>query len=120
MTLTWCSPGRQSRHPALLSWQLRGHPRQPWTARSFKDGSERSFADPVLGANPLEIDPAFVETIDHADAGQRMLHSLRAEERLPRTSRHRFHLHGMANSFSKARRDVVGRIAARPFEFDDA
>ena len=35
--------------------------------------------DAVLRAAPLEINPALVETIDHADAGQWMLHSLRPE-----------------------------------------
>src|SRR6185312_8708755 len=71
-------PAKQTSRLAQLA--TAGPPASTLDGEVLKDGSERSFADPVLGANPLEIDPAFVETIDHhADAGQRMLHSLRAE-----------------------------------------
>ena len=48
-----------------------------------QDSLERDPPGAVLRAASLEINPALVETIYHADAGQRMLHSLRAEQRLP-------------------------------------
>jgi hypothetical protein len=86
----------------------------------LEDGFERDPAGAVLSSTALEIDPAFVEAFDHADAGEWMLHSLRAEQRLPRLARHRFHPHGMADRLGKARSDVVRRVAARPFELDDA
>ena len=38
-----------------------------------------NLAGTVLSAISLKIDPTLVESIDHADAGQRMLHSLRPE-----------------------------------------
>src|SRR6476646_11614704 len=102
MTLTWCSPGRQADIPRP-QLATAGPPASTLDNELLKDGFERSFADAVLRANPLEINPALVETIDHADAGQRMLNSLRAEQRLPRVARHRLHPHGMANRFCKAR-----------------
>ena len=85
-----------------------------------ENGFERDPAGAVLRATPFEIDPTLVETIDHADAGQRMLHSLRVEQRLPRVARHWFRPHRVAERFRKTRGDVVSRIAARPFEFNDA
>jgi hypothetical protein len=85
---------------------------------AFEDGLERNPADAVLRAIPSKsIQPSLKP---HPDAGQWMLHSLRAEQRLPRVARHRFHPHRVANRLGKARGDVVRRIAARPFEFDNA
>jgi hypothetical protein len=87
---------------------------------TLEDGFGRDPAEAVLRAVSLEIDPAFVEAVDHVDARQWMLHSLRAQQRLPRVARHRLHSHGMADCFGKARGDVVRRVAARPFKFDNA
>ena len=41
-------------------------------------GLQRHFADPVL-ARALEVDPALVEAVNHADPRHRVLHALRTE-----------------------------------------
>jgi hypothetical protein len=48
---------------------------------AFEDGFERDPANAVLRTIPLKIDPALVKAVEHPDAGQWMLHSLRAEQR---------------------------------------
>ena len=63
----------------------------------------------------LEINPAFVEAVEHPDAGERVFHPLRFEKRFPRVMRHGLHPHGMAEEFRESRRDFVKHSDPREY-----
>src|SRR5277367_783772 len=73
-------------------------------------GFERQASSAILAA-ALEIDPAFVEAVDHADARHGMLHALRSEELFPAITGDRLHPHLAA----EGRRESPADIGTRPW-----
>jgi hypothetical protein len=67
-----------------------------------------------------EIDPSFVEPIQHTNARTRVFHPLRAEQILPGSAGHNFGSHGRSQDLCKGGRQVVGRDSARTFQLDDS
>ena len=67
----------------------------------------------------LELDPTFVEAVEHPNARSRVLHALRLEEVMPGLARDGFHSDGMIREPCESGCDFIGSDAARPFEFDD-
>src|ERR1700730_5132561 len=68
----------------------------------------------------FELDPAFVEAIQHTNSWCGVLHALRSEERLPSPARHRFRPHGPEKQLSKYGCDLVGCHRAWRFPRDGA
>src|SRR6266436_1809748 len=65
----------------------------------------------------FEINPAFIETVQHLQARGRILHPLRREQFLPRLAGHHFHAHWSLQEPGKGGRNLVWRHALRSFEF---
>src|ERR1700722_14966785 len=68
----------------------------------------------------LEINPAFVEAVQHPNAWNGVLHSLRLEEGLPRVARDDFHPHRTIKEPGKSGGNFIRRHTARSFEFNNA
>src|SRR6185295_18707229 len=77
----------------------------------------RGRALAVLAAT-FEIDPAFIEAVDHTHPWHGVFHALRAKKRFPSVTRHRVDPHVAAKSGSKRGSDVTGGITPRPFQLD--
>src|SRR5580704_3623460 len=71
------------------------------------------------GCTVFELDPAFIEAIQHTNSWCGILHALRSEKRLPGPARHSFRPHITAKQFSECSCDLVRGHAAWPFQLDD-
>src|ERR1700744_4357109 len=79
------------------------------------DGLERHGALAVF-ADTLKVDPAFVKTIDHADAWQGVVHALRAEKPFPGLARNGLHADLAAESGGKGTSNIRGPVKTRALE----
>src|SRR5580704_3653959 len=93
-----------------------------WLAGAFDQTPQYRFQRHIslsrAGLAACELDPTFVEAVEHADARRGIFHSLRQEQRFPSIARHNIHFHRVAKQTRKCRGDLVGSHAMWPFEFD--
>ena len=72
------------------------------------------------GCTVFELDPAFIEAIQHTNSWCGVPRALRSEERLPGPARHRFRSHALAKELSQSVAvDLVRSHPSWPFQLDD-
>src|SRR5580693_1208460 len=84
----------------------------------LEHGSQLDFSLSRARLTALEFNPAFVEAIEHLNAGHGVLHALRFEQRFPSLAWHRFYSHRTAKQTSKSGCDLIRGDTMRPFQLD--
>src|SRR4029077_14266996 len=86
--------------------------------KGFQNGLQGNASFLRADFPALEIKPAFVEAVQHPNAWNGILHSLRLEECLPRIARHRLHPHRTIKELGESCGNFIRRHTARSFEFN--
>src|SRR3979411_1328484 len=84
-----------------------------------QNGFQFHFALDDVGFLAFEGDPAFIASVEHAHARQRLLHTLRPEQRFPGVAPDDLGYDRVADDTGKRGRDVVRCDPTRSFEPDD-
>src|ERR1700730_4956752 len=114
------------RGPALREFNYYNAARWNEDRLRFGAGDEsRDYGDSVrptfgrLASAFLELDPTFIETVEHPHAGFRVPHALRPEQFFPRCPGHRHRTHRLCNDAREGVGEVVGRYATGALKLDD-
>src|SRR2546430_292501 len=88
--------------------------------KGFQNGLQGNASFLRTDCPALEINPTFVEAVQHPNAWNGVLHSLRLEECLPRHARNGFHPHRTVKELGKSGGNFIRRHTVRSFEFNHA
>src|SRR5258707_2041429 len=88
--------------------------------KGFQNGLQGNASFLRTDFPALEINPTFVEAVQHPNAWNGVLHSLRLEECLPRLARHSFHPHRTIKELAKSGGNFIRCNTTWSFEFNHA
>src|SRR3984957_8853164 len=103
---------------AFESGEFRQERSRPAFDKLLQHGSQLDFSFSRASLSALEFNPAFVEAIEHLNAGCGVLHALRLEQRLPSLAWHGVCSHRTTKQVSEGGCDLLRGHTVRPFQLD--